>query len=89
VKRAYVGNIPFDTTESDLRLLFLHPRCPLTLTKVEIVYNLTTGKPRGFAFVEFESEAALDEAIRQYNGSKLGGRVILINDATEKKGRGA
>jgi RNA recognition motif-containing protein len=81
MKRAYVGNIPFETTEDDLRTWF----APYVLEAAEVVRR--DGKSRGFAFVEFESAAVLDAAIHDFNGLKLGGRVILVNDATEKRGR--
>lgn len=45
----------------------------------------TTGKPRGFAFVEFASAAEAEEAIRQFNGKEVGGRALKVNAAEERK----
>jgi RNA recognition motif-containing protein len=56
---------------------------PYVLESVDVIAR--EGKPRGFAFVEFESTAVMDAAIRDFNGAKLGGRVILVNDATRKR----
>jgi len=44
----------------------------------------TTGKPRGFAFVEFSSDAEAAEAISRFNGQDLGGRALKINLATDR-----
>lgn len=46
-----------------------------------------TGKPRGFAFVEFATEAEANEAIRQFNGRDIGGRTLKLNLAEERPQR--
>jgi RNA recognition motif-containing protein len=87
MKRAYVGNIPFETTEDDLRTWFTAGKTPYVLESVEVIRDRHTGSPKGFAFIEFASEEMLDAAIWEFNGRELGGRKIFVNDATEKKGR--
>lgn len=76
--RLFVGNLPYDVTESDLRDFFM----PVgQLTAVIIPMDRNTGKPRGFAFIEFSDQAQADEAVRRFNDQPLNGRNIAINEA--------
>jgi RNA recognition motif-containing protein len=76
--RLFVGNLPYDVTESDLRDFFM----PVgQLSAVIIPTDRNTGKPRGFAFVEFSDQAQADEAVRRFNNQPLNGRNIAINEA--------
>ncbi|MDY6942294.1 MAG: RNA-binding protein [Pseudomonadota bacterium] len=79
-KSIYVGNIPFTTTEEELRDLFSAHGSVLS---VKLVSDRETGRPRGFAFVEMESDQA-DAAIDALNGSQLGGRSLRVNEALER-----
>ena len=58
-----------------------------TVVDVYMPADRATGKPRGFAFVEFASEAEANEAIRQFNGRDVGGRTLKLNLAEERPQR--
>lgn len=58
-----------------------------TVVDVYMPADRTTGKPRGFAFVEFATEAEANEAIRQFNGRDVGGRALKLNLAEERPQR--
>lgn len=80
-KRLYVGNIPYDTTENDLRELFAAHGEVLSVSVVE---DRDTGRPRGFAFVEMEAAAA-DAAMTALSGRMLGDRSLNINEAKPRE----
>jgi cold-inducible RNA-binding protein len=82
--RLFVGNLSYDVTESDLRDLF-SPVGPLST--VIIPMDRETGKPRGFAFVEFSDQAQAEEAIHRFNNQPLKGRNITINEARAREPR--
>ena len=58
-----------------------------TVGDVYMPADRATGKPRGFAFVEFATEAEAAEAIRQFNGRDIGGRTLKLNLAEERPQR--
>lgn len=72
----FVGNLAFNTTEDQLHQAFSEIGRVL---KVRMVTDLETGKPRGFAFVEFEDPQAALSAIRNMNDYELNGRRIRVN----------
>lgn len=77
-KKLYVGNLPFSTTEDDLRQLFSQAGA---LDSVKLVTDRDTGRSRGFAFVEFAGEDEAQAAIKQFNGTDLQGRPLTVNEA--------
>ncbi len=84
-KKLYVGNLPFSSTPEDLETLFGRHG---TVASVNVITDRETGRPRGFAFVEMESESDADDAIRALDGSNLGGRDIRVNEAQDRRGGG-
>lgn len=78
--RLYVGNIPFDADEAQIRSFFEG----FTVTKVNIVTDRESGRPRGFAFVDLAGERDAQKAIADLNGLEMGGRSIVVNEAREK-----
>lgn len=86
-KKLYVGNLPFSSTEEDLRSVFERHG---SVDSVAVITDRETGRPRGFAFVEMSEESAAADAIRALDGSDLGGRNIRVNEAQERSrgGRG-
>ena len=84
MKNVYVGNLDYRTTEEELRNLF-EPYG--TVERVAMPRDFATGKPRGFAFVEMQDEAAAREAIRGLNGLGLRGRTLLVNKARPRAAR--
>src|SRR4029450_10204540 len=71
-KRLYVGNIPYQTSEAQLRALFEEGGGEVS--EVKIVPDRETGRPRGFAFVELASDAQAEAAVGALNGKAFGGR---------------
>ncbi len=84
--RLYVGNLPFDVDETQLRTLF--ERDGRQVTEVKIITDRETGRPRGFAFVEMGSQADATGAISALNGTEFGGRALTVNEARESERRG-
>lgn len=82
-KNLYVGNMSFSTTEDQLREAFSQHG---TVTKVQVIMDRETGRPRGFAFVEM-SEGG-DQAIQAMNGAQLDGRTLTVNEAKPREGGG-
>lgn len=79
--KLFVGNLSFETTQGELEALFG------TIGAVRSVFLPTdraTGRPRGFAFVEFEESSAAATAIQQLDGHDLNGRNLRVNEAQEK-----
>jgi cold-inducible RNA-binding protein len=86
VKNLFVGNLTFQTTESDLRALF----APLgQITRIHIAMDRETGRSRGFAFVEMANDDEANKAIAALDGKEMGGRNIKVNEARPKTGRPA
>ena len=82
----FVGNISFDTTQSDLESAFGQFGA---VDRVQIVTDRESGQPRGFAFVEMTDRQSADAAIAQLNGSELRGRAMNVNEARPKPEGGA
>jgi len=76
-KKIFVGNLSFNTTESDLDGLFAQIGA---VESVAIITDRTTGRSKGFGFVEMNNEDA-DKAIAKFNGTDLGGRALTVNEA--------
>lgn len=81
--RLFVGNIPFNTTRSDLEQFF----DGFKLLDVKIVTDRETNRPRGFCFVEVESALEQQSAIEKFNGQEMGGRAVVVNEAKERERR--
>lgn len=80
--KLYIGNMSFQTTESDLRDSFGQFGA---VTDVYIANDRLTGRPRGFAFVTMDTEEAAKTAIEKMNGTELGGRPLTVNEARPKE----
>jgi cold-inducible RNA-binding protein len=85
MKNLFVGNMNFQTTESDLRALFE----PFgQVTRIHIVNDRETGQPRGFAFVEMAKDEDAVKAMSELNGKEVAGRALRVNEATPRPERG-
>lgn len=82
-KNIYVGNLPYSTTENDLRELFAAHGDVLS---VNVIEDRDTGRSRGFAFVEM-AEAEADAAIAALGGTTLGDRSLNVNEARPRTQR--
>ncbi len=84
MKSIYVGNLPFTTTEDELRNLFGQYG---TVHSVKLISDRDTGRPRGFGFVEMQDTEA-SSAIEATNGMTLEGRSLRVNEARAREGGG-
>ena len=84
-KKIYIGNLPFSSTEDELRAVFERHG---EVASVNVITDRETGRPRGFAFVEMDEASGADDAIRALDGSELGGRSIRVNEAQDRQGGG-
>jgi len=85
MKNLFVGNMSFQTTESDLRSIF---EAFGEITRVNVVTDRDTGNARGFAFVEMTNDDEATKAIAALNGKEVGGRALNVNEARPKTDRG-
>lgn len=76
--KLYVGNLPYETTESDLQALFAAAG---QVSIVNIVRDRATGQARGFAFVEMGDDEGARRAIAELDQHQLGGRSLTVNEA--------
>jgi len=83
--KLYIGNLPYDTTESDLReyLASYEP-----LEDVYMPLDRDTQRPRGFAFVTFKDRETGEAAIEGLDGADFGGRPLRVSEAEERRGGG-
>src|SRR5579871_6579569 len=81
-KNLYVGNLPFNTTEEDLRVEFSKHG---TVVGTQIIKDRDTGRSRGFGFVEMSDGA--DAAITALNGAMFQGRTLTVNEARPREER--
>ena len=84
--RLYVGNLPFNADEQQIRTLF--EQGGRQVREVKLITDRETGRPRGFAFVEMGTQDDADSAIRSLNGQPFGGRPLTVNEAREREGGG-
>jgi len=86
VKKLYVGNLPFQTTEDDLRDWFAN--AGVTQSLVQMIRDRFSGNSRGFAFVEVGNDAEADNAIEMLNGKEFQGRALIVNEARPQREHG-
>ncbi len=80
-RKLYVGNLPYETGESDLQSLFgqIGP-----VDSVQVMRDMATGRARGFAFVEMTNEDDARRAVTELNERQLNGRALTVNEARPK-----
>jgi RNA recognition motif-containing protein len=80
----YVGNLPYQLTETDLQNLF----SPFgEVTSAKIIKDNYSGQSKGFGFVEMPDNNGAQAAIKELNGSSVHGRDITVNEARPQKKR--
>ncbi|MFW5488394.1 MAG: RNA recognition motif domain-containing protein [Desulfovibrio sp.] len=82
-KNIYVGNLPWSSTEEELREAFGQYG---DVVSAKVIYDRETGRSRGFGFVEMEGPGA-DDAISALDGSSMGGRNLKVNEAKPRPQR--
>src|SRR5512139_1918404 len=83
-RKLYVGNLPFETGEAELQELFGRFG---GVESVRVMRDMATGRARGFAFVEMNTDEDAQTAVNGLNDSQLGGRTLAVNEARPKPSR--
>ena len=84
-RKVFVGNLSFETTSADLETLFAEAG---TCESASVVTDRTTGRSRGFGFVEMSSAGEAQKAIDGINGREFQGRKLNVNEANDKPAGG-
>jgi len=84
-KKLYVGNLSFDTTDSDLHNLF-EPHG--TVQSAQVINDRDTGRSKGFGFVEMGTGEEAQAATAALSGKEVGGRTLKVNEARPREERG-
>ena len=83
-KRLFIGGLSYTTTSEELKELFSKIG---EVTTADVITDKFTNQGKGFAFVEFADDANADKAIKELNGTELGGRKIVVNEARPREER--
>ena len=84
ITRVFVGNLNFSSTSNDVEQLLAEAG---PIREVFLPTDRATGRPRGFAFVEFETAEAAEAAIEKFDGHELDGRKLRVNPAEDRPPR--
>ena len=82
--RIYVGGLPYSATEGELQNLFASHG---TVNSANVITDRDTGQAKGFGFVEMSTEAEAQSAINTLNGTLMGGRTLIVNEAKPREDR--
>jgi RNA recognition motif-containing protein len=83
--RLFIGNLPYSATEAELREHLSSVGAP---TSVVLPVDRETGRPRGFAFVDYADRAVAEEAIRKFDQQPFKGRGLAVSEARPREDRG-
>ena len=83
--KLYVGNLPYSTTEDELRSMFSQAG---TVASVAVIKDRDTGQSKGFAFVEMSNQVEAEKAISMFNGRSMGQREMKVSLARPREDRG-
>ncbi len=83
-KKLYVGNMPYETTQEQIRELFGQAG---EVTEVNLITDRETGRLKGFGFVEMATVEGSGEAIKRFNGYAMGERALTVNEARPREER--
>ena len=82
--KIYVGNMPYSVTNEDLSDMFKEYG---DLDEATIVMDRESGRSKGFGFVDMPNNSDADRAIKELNGTQLGGRALVVNQARPRESR--
>ena len=82
--RLFIGNLPYGASEADLRS---HLSTLAEPTQIVLPVDRESGRPRGFAFVEYAERSDAEEAINKFNGQPFQGRNIAVSEARARESR--
>jgi RNA recognition motif-containing protein len=83
--KLYVGNMPYTTTEEELRTLFSQAGA---VASVAVIKDRDTGQSKGFGFIEMATQAEAQKAITMFNRYRMGDRELTVNLARPREDRG-
>jgi RNA recognition motif-containing protein len=83
--KLYVGNLSYNVSEDDLRELFSQAG---EIKEITLITDRDTRRPKGFGFVEFNTQADAEKAIQMFNEHELDGRRLTVNIARPREDRG-
>jgi len=83
-KKLYVGNLSYQTTESELEGLFAESG---SVVEAVIIFDRDTGRSKGFGFVTMAEDTDADAAIERINGTEFGGRTLKVAEAKPRRPR--
>ncbi|XP_011303110.1 cleavage stimulation factor subunit 2 isoform X2 [Fopius arisanus] len=84
MRSVFVGNIPYEATEENLKDIFSEVGPVLSF---KLVYDRETGKPKGYGFCEYKDQETALSAMRNLNGYEIGGRTLRVDNACTEKSR--
>jgi RNA recognition motif-containing protein len=79
LKKLFVGNLPYQASESDLQDWLT--KSGVSVDTINLIRDRTSGEPRGFGFIEIGSDAEAEHAIQACNGKEFLGRTLVVNEA--------
>jgi len=82
MKKLFVGNLSWNTTDNDLNEAFSRFG---QISEAIVITDRNSGRSRGFGFVTFDDDSAANTAMGEMNETDLDGRTITVNEAQEKK----
>jgi RNA recognition motif-containing protein len=82
--KLYVGSLPYETSEEDLRVLFAQAG---TVASVDLIKDRDSGRSKGFAFIVMGNQSELEKAIQMFNNYNLGDRQLVVNIARPREER--
>jgi RNA recognition motif-containing protein len=84
MKKLFVGNLPYKTTDADLKDMFSKAG---EVSEAVIIMDREKGFSKGFGFVTMTNDAEADAAIDMWNGKELEGRAMTVNEARLREER--
>lgn len=84
MKKLFVGNLPYKTTDTDLRDMFSKAG---EITEAAVIMDRERGVSKGFGFVTMANDADMQAAIDMWNGKEIEGRALTVNEARPKEDR--
>ncbi|OAD58064.1 Cleavage stimulation factor subunit 2 [Eufriesea mexicana] len=91
MRSVFVGNIPYEATEENLKDIFSEVGPVLSfkflINSIRLVFDRETGKPKGYGFCEYKDQETALSAMRNLNGYEIGGRTLRVDNACTEKSR--
>ncbi|KAG7484233.1 hypothetical protein MATL_G00047120 [Megalops atlanticus] len=84
LRSVFVGNIPYEATEEQLKDIFSEVGLVVSF---RLVYDRETGKPKGYGFCEYQDQETALSAMRNLNGREFSGRALRVDNAASEKNK--